>query len=87
MVIAIQCGMWVEGLSFEELFDSDSALISSAAAEFNAMYGDEPGDWYWDGDPIIHLKEERKKMRRRLEDRIRKDEHAFKRAWYAVTQY
>ena len=78
-MIAIQPKVWTKGLNVSKiLYDR---IISAESIRFCELY--EEG-WYWDGDPGYHLDQERRKLRRQLEDRIRKDPMAFANAALAV---
>ena len=79
-VTAIQCRAWAEGLSVSQLLFDD--IIAAEEIYLNELH--EAGNWYWDGDPEYHLANERRRLRRKLEDYIRKDKMAFANAARAV---
>ena len=78
-VYALQPRQFCEGLQIEALLDD--VLFEKAIDDLADGYGP---DAYWDGNLQYQRVEEIKRVRRRLEDRIRKDNKALLRAWGAV---
>lgn len=74
MVTAIQCDRLVEVLPVESLGWDLLKIKEFMDAYCREQYD---GDWYYDGQPLMHYIEWRKQVRRRVEDRLRKDREAL----------
>ena len=75
---------FIEGLDIETLCDQKIFDAAVAACEESYESDPEQDRAYWDGSPWDERRSEIGRLRRRIEDRLRKDEMAVLRAFIAL---